>query len=228
MRRVRREAVEPDKLDRLLEIVKLRKGHELLGCVEDAKIALSTRERAEIGLAELSAGLSLEIAVAQFEQAIGPALGKSSPRRARPEPAGPCGRRHQYGVHRRLQRHPELQGGARGRGSDARMVEGDAFGSVAAASRSMPSANSAAGVDIASGLSAARWCGAGTLLIKYYAESHGRFRACQAPLRIIRKRRFIPIIARFARGSGGTSLLHDLRIATADGDMTGSSLELAA
>ena len=134
MRRVRREAVEPDKLDRLLDVVKLRKGHELLGRIEDAKIALSARERAEIALAELSAGLSLEIAVAQLEQAIGPALGKV---------VAKAGEAVQLaGLKPGDINTVFLTGGSSGIPSfkaalaaavpDARVVEGDAFGSVAA------------------------------------------------------------------------------------------------
>src|SRR5262249_35129748 len=69
MRRVRREAVEPDKVDRLIDVVKLRKGHELLGRVEDAKIALSAMDRATLELADISTELTLEIGVAQFEDA---------------------------------------------------------------------------------------------------------------------------------------------------------------
>jgi hypothetical chaperone protein len=76
MRRVRREAAEPDKLDRLLDVVKRRLGHELLGRVEDAKIALSAHDRALLALADVSKGLSLDIAVDGFEQAIGAAVDK--------------------------------------------------------------------------------------------------------------------------------------------------------
>ena len=76
MRRVRREAVEQGKLDRLLDVVKLRKGHELLGRVEDAKIALSAHDRAALVLADVSQGLALDIAVDRFEQAIGASIEK--------------------------------------------------------------------------------------------------------------------------------------------------------
>jgi hypothetical chaperone protein len=76
MRRVRREAAEPEKLDRLLDVVKLRKGHELLGRIEDAKIALSARDRAALALADVSKGLSLDIPLERFEQAIGASIDK--------------------------------------------------------------------------------------------------------------------------------------------------------
>ena len=92
MRRVRRDAAEPDKLDRLLDVVRLRKGHELLGRVEDAKIALSAHDRAALALADVSKGLSLDIAVGRFEQAIRPRSTKWSPPLPRPC-AGPASRR---------------------------------------------------------------------------------------------------------------------------------------
>jgi hypothetical chaperone protein len=76
MRRVRRDAAEPERLDRLLDVVKLRKGHELLGRVEDAKITLSAHDRAALALADLSKGLSLDIAIDRFEQAIGASVDK--------------------------------------------------------------------------------------------------------------------------------------------------------
>jgi hypothetical chaperone protein len=76
MRRVRREAADPEKLDRLLDVVKRRLGHEMLGRIEDAKIALSAHDRAALALADLSKGLSLDITVNRFEQAIAAAIDK--------------------------------------------------------------------------------------------------------------------------------------------------------
>jgi hypothetical chaperone protein len=133
MRRVRREATEPDKLDRLLDVVKLRKGHELLGRVEDTKIALSAHDRAELALADLSKGLSLDIAVDRFEQAIGASIDKvvATAREAV----------RQAGLAPDAVDTVFLTGGSSGipkfRAAlaaavpAARVVEGDAFGSVA-------------------------------------------------------------------------------------------------
>jgi hypothetical chaperone protein len=134
MRRVRRDAVEPGKLDHLIDVVKLRKGHELLGRVEDAKIALSAQDRTGIELADLSAGLALDIGVAQFENAIAAALAKVVGKaREAVELAGLKGGDIDTVF---------LTGGSSGIPSfkaalaaavpAARMVEGDAFGSVAA------------------------------------------------------------------------------------------------
>jgi hypothetical chaperone protein len=134
MRRVRREAVEPDKVDRLIDVVKLRKGHELLGRVEDAKIALSAQDRAELGLADLSTGLTLEVGVAQLEDAIGSALAKVIGKaREAVELAGLTGgdidtvflTGGSSGI-------PSFRKGLAAAVPEARMVEGDAFGSVAA------------------------------------------------------------------------------------------------
>jgi hypothetical chaperone protein len=76
MRRVRREATEPEKLDRLLDVVKRRLGHELLGRVEDVKITLSAHDRVELALADVSKGLTLDIAIDRLEQAIGASIDK--------------------------------------------------------------------------------------------------------------------------------------------------------
>jgi hypothetical chaperone protein len=134
MRRVRREAVEPDKIDRLLDVIKLRKGHELLGRIEDAKIALSTRDRTEIALAELSDRLSLDIAVAQFEQAIGPAIGKvvAKAREAVQLAGLEAGDINTVFLTGGSSGIPSFKAALAAAVPDARMVEGDAFGSVAA------------------------------------------------------------------------------------------------
>ena len=133
MRRVRREAAEPDKFDRLLDVVKLRKGHELLGRVEDAKIALSSHDRAALALADVSQGLSIDIAVDRFEQAIGASIDKVV--------ATASDAVRQAGLAANDIDTVFLTGGSSGIPKfkaalaaavpAARLVEGDAFGSVA-------------------------------------------------------------------------------------------------
>jgi hypothetical chaperone protein len=133
MRRVRREAAEPEKLDRLLDVVKLRKGHELLGRVEDAKITLSAHDRALLTLADVSKGLSLDIPLGRFEQTIDAAIDKviaiagEAVRQAGLAPAdidtvfltgGSSG-------------IPKFKAALAAAVPAARLVEGDAFGSVA-------------------------------------------------------------------------------------------------
>jgi hypothetical chaperone protein len=133
MRRVRREAAEPDKLDRLLDVVKLRNGHELLGRVEDAKIRLSTHDRAALALADLSAGLSLDIAIGRFEQAIGTSIDKviatarEAVRRAGLAP-GDIDTVFLTGGSSGI---PKFKAALAAAIPAARVVEGDAFGSVA-------------------------------------------------------------------------------------------------
>jgi hypothetical chaperone protein len=134
MRRVRREAMEPDKIDLLLDVIRLRKGHELLGRIEDAKIALSTQEGTEIALAELSERLSLDIAVAQFEQAIGPAIGKivAKAREAVQLAGLKAGDIETVFLTGGSSGIPTFKAALATAVPDAQMVEGDAFGSVAA------------------------------------------------------------------------------------------------
>ena len=50
---------EPEKVARLLTVVRQRLGHRLAFAVEDAKIALSAGERADVPLAFLEAGLAI-------------------------------------------------------------------------------------------------------------------------------------------------------------------------
>ena len=61
IRQVRREASEPELLDRLMRVVDEQRGHTLAMEVEDAKIALSEKRRADIPLEWVTPGLSAEI-----------------------------------------------------------------------------------------------------------------------------------------------------------------------
>ena len=63
-------ACEPEKVDRLLKVVRHRLGHRLAFAVEDAKIALSAEERVAMPLAFLEAGLSAPATRADFDRAI--------------------------------------------------------------------------------------------------------------------------------------------------------------
>ncbi|MGL6070990.1 Hsp70 family protein [Craterilacuibacter sp.] len=64
------EALEQDKLDRLFALISKRAGHWLAMQVEDAKIALSTRDHAILQLDEIEAGLTQTITRNEFDQAI--------------------------------------------------------------------------------------------------------------------------------------------------------------
>ena len=61
IRQVRREASEPELLDRLVRVVEEQRGHTLAMEVEDAKIALSDKRRADIPLEWVMPGLNAAI-----------------------------------------------------------------------------------------------------------------------------------------------------------------------
>src|SRR5215216_5662841 len=61
IRQVRQEAAEPELLDRLIRVVHEQRGHTLAIEVEDAKIALSEKRRADIPLAWVTPGLGADI-----------------------------------------------------------------------------------------------------------------------------------------------------------------------
>jgi hypothetical chaperone protein len=64
-------ACEPEKVERLLAVVRRRLGHRLAFAVEDAKIALSAEESAAVPLTFLEAGLAVTPTRADFDHAIG-------------------------------------------------------------------------------------------------------------------------------------------------------------
>ena len=61
IRQVRHEASEPELLDRLVRVVDEQRGHTLAMEVEEAKIALSEKRRAEIPLEWVAPGLNADI-----------------------------------------------------------------------------------------------------------------------------------------------------------------------
>ncbi len=68
--RVRRDALEPEKFDRLLKVIENRKGHGLLAAVEQAKIELSDRDATVLANLGLVAVADIELTRAQFEAAV--------------------------------------------------------------------------------------------------------------------------------------------------------------
>jgi hypothetical chaperone protein len=74
VRAVLREAQEPEKIERLLRVLEQRKGHELLAAVEAAKIALSHADRATLDLDNSMADISVEISRAELETAVADSL----------------------------------------------------------------------------------------------------------------------------------------------------------
>lgn len=63
-------ACEPERVERLLNMVRQRLGHRLAFAVEDAKIALSAEERAAVSLTFLEAGLAITATRVDFDRAI--------------------------------------------------------------------------------------------------------------------------------------------------------------
>jgi hypothetical chaperone protein len=63
-------ASEPEKVNRLLNVVRRRLGHRLAFAVEDAKIALSAEECAAVPLTFLEAGLAVTATRVDFDRAI--------------------------------------------------------------------------------------------------------------------------------------------------------------
>ena len=74
VRGVLREAQEPKKIERLLRVLEQRKGHELLAAVEAAKIELSHADRATLDLDNSMADISVEISRAELETAVADSL----------------------------------------------------------------------------------------------------------------------------------------------------------
>jgi hypothetical chaperone protein len=64
------DAREPEKIGRLLKVVRQRLGHRLAFAVEDAKIALSGKDRAALSLAFVDNGLATMAERVDFERAI--------------------------------------------------------------------------------------------------------------------------------------------------------------
>lgn len=73
---MRRHALEKDKLDRLLNLVRQRSGHWLAMQVEAVKIALSDAPTADIELGRIEPGQSLRLTREGFGNAIGPLVAR--------------------------------------------------------------------------------------------------------------------------------------------------------
>ena len=74
VRGVLRDSAEPEKIKRLLRVLEQRKGHALLAGVEAAKIELSRADVTALDVGDSIAGLSLPIARAELEAAIADSL----------------------------------------------------------------------------------------------------------------------------------------------------------
>ncbi len=128
-----RDSAEPEKIERLLNVLELRKGHELLGRVEQAKIALSGEMETRIDLADVVSELHLPVKRGELEAAIAAGLQRIEGRVA--------ALLAEAGLSADEVDTVFITGGSSGipavrtaimRGvPEARMIAGDAFGSVA-------------------------------------------------------------------------------------------------
>jgi len=133
IRQVRRDMVEPEKLDRLLQVLENRKGHALLTAVEDVKIQLSSAERVSMDLQKLAGIAPIDITREQFEGAIADQIGRihttiKDTLSQSNVAADAIGSVFLTGGSSRI---PLLLATLREAFANARIVEGDAFGSVA-------------------------------------------------------------------------------------------------
>ncbi|KWT71920.1 putative heat shock protein YegD [Hyphomicrobium sulfonivorans] len=133
MRQVRRDMFEPEKLDRLLEVLENRKGHALLTAVEDVKIELSSVSQVSMDLQKLAGIEPIDITRQQFERAIADQIDRihttiRSTLSQSNVSADAIGAVFLTGGSSRI---PLLLATLREAFTNARIVEGDAFGSVA-------------------------------------------------------------------------------------------------
>jgi hypothetical chaperone protein len=133
VRGVLRDSAEPEKIARLLRVLAQRKGHELLAGVEAARIKLSHADLATLNLDDSVADLSLEITRAELEAAVADSLQRIRTRiddvlrMAGLTPDAVSAVFLTGGV----TRMPSVRKSIAAAVPAARVIEGDAFGSVA-------------------------------------------------------------------------------------------------
>jgi hypothetical chaperone protein len=74
LRQIRYEAARPDLVDRLIDIVRHRQGHELAGKVEAAKMALTAQGEARIELALTDERIGVPVSARELDAAIANAV----------------------------------------------------------------------------------------------------------------------------------------------------------
>ena len=130
---VLRDSAEPEKIERLVAVLEERQGHALLALIEQAKIDLSEADVAKVSLAVVAKGLAMRISRAKFEGAVEESLSKVGARvrevmRGAGVAAGDVSTVFLTGGSSRV---PAVRDAILAGVPDARVVEGDAFGSVA-------------------------------------------------------------------------------------------------
>lgn len=132
LERLQRDSAEPDKIERLIGVVEHRQGHALAMAVERTKIALSDREAAELALDWGDGKLALPVDRAALNRATGSLAGRIGARiRDCLADAGVTADRIDAvfltGGSTLL---PQVRAAILAEAPDARVVEGNIFGSV--------------------------------------------------------------------------------------------------
>ena len=133
VRGVLRDSAEPQKIQRLLRVLEQCKGHELLAGVESARIELSRADRATLSLDDSVAGVSLEITRAELEAAVAESIQRIRSRiddvlRLAGLTPGSVSAVFLTGG---VTRMPSVRKSIAAAVPTARLIAGDAFGSVA-------------------------------------------------------------------------------------------------
>lgn len=132
LRQIRQEAAEPHLVERMIDIVRHRQGHALAGRVEQAKIDLTTRPTATIHLPLAGEKVDIPLTQDQMNAAIAPATARvvetaaATVRDAGLVPA----QIETLFLTGGSTAIPQLRDAIRALFPDARVVEGNAFGSV--------------------------------------------------------------------------------------------------
>ena len=133
VRGVLRDSAEPEKIERLLRVLEQRKGHELLAGVEAAKIALSHSDLAILDLKDTIPGIFLKIARTELEAAVADRLERIRSRIA--DVLGMAGLTENsvsaVFLTGGATRMPSVRASIAAAVPTARLIAGDAFGSVA-------------------------------------------------------------------------------------------------
>jgi hypothetical chaperone protein len=133
IRGVLREAAEPTKIERLIRVLEQRRGHELLAAVEAAKIELSSAQSATLDLEASITGLPVTITRGELDSAISGGLARIRSRIADVlRMAGLTGQSvSAVFLTGGSTRMPSVRDAIAAAVPTARIIAGDAFGSVA-------------------------------------------------------------------------------------------------
>lgn len=132
LRQIRYEAARPDLVERLIEVVRHRQGHALAAKVEQAKIALTDRDWADIVLDMLDDPFSLTVSGADLTKAIDGAVQRvvDTARQTLNDAGVAAARIDTVFLTGGSIAVPQLRNGILGLFPEASVVEGDLFGSV--------------------------------------------------------------------------------------------------